>query len=58
MQRFSGGTFREVHFPDIPDKIMVAIGMRRAGKTYFLFQNIKKLLETVPNPMVRAHWIN
>lgn len=48
MAGFTGGTPRAVSFPNIPNKIMVAIGMRRTGKTYFLFQTIKKLLEDVP----------
>lgn len=42
------GVPREVKFPDIPSKIMVAVGMRRTGKTYFLFQNIHALLAHVP----------
>ena len=37
---------RDAEFPDAPNKIKVAIGMRRAGKTYFLYQQILKLLET------------
>jgi len=36
---------REARFPAAPNKIKVAIGMRRVGKTYFLFQTIHKLLE-------------
>jgi predicted AAA+ superfamily ATPase len=36
---------REVKLPNLPDKIMVAIGMRRTGKSYFLLQTIKQLLE-------------
>ena len=36
---------RDAKFPDAPNKIKVAIGMRRAGKTYFLYQKILKLLE-------------
>jgi predicted AAA+ superfamily ATPase len=36
---------REARFPKAPGKIKVAIGMRRAGKTYFLYQNILNLLE-------------
>src|ERR1700679_712700 len=35
---------RDVQFPDAPGKIKVAIGMRRAGKTYFLYQQILKML--------------
>jgi uncharacterized protein len=36
---------REAQFPDAPNKIKVAIGMRRSGKTYFVYQKILKLIE-------------
>ncbi|MFS8563908.1 MAG: AAA family ATPase [Rhabdochlamydiaceae bacterium] len=36
---------RDVKFPDAPTKIKVAIGMRRVGKTYFLYQQILKMIE-------------
>ncbi len=36
---------RTAAFPDAPNKIKVAIGMRRTGKTYFLYQYIQQLLE-------------
>lgn len=40
---------REACFPNANDKIKVAVGMRRAGKTYFLYEHILKLLnEGVP----------
>ena len=35
---------RDVQFSEAPNKIKVAIGMRRAGKTYFLYQQILKML--------------
>ncbi len=35
---------RLVHFPQDPNVIKVAIGMRRSGKTYFLYQTINELL--------------
>lgn len=35
---------RDAEFPDAPNKIKVAIGMRRAGKTYFLYQQILKMI--------------
>lgn len=35
---------RDVQFPQAPHMIKVAIGMRRSGKTCFLFQTINKLL--------------
>lgn len=40
---FNNGTPREAKFSDIPNKIKVAIGMRRSGKTYFLMQQIRAL---------------
>lgn len=36
---------RDVAFPHAPNKIKVAIGMRRAGKTYFVYQTILQLLK-------------
>ena len=36
---------REVKFPDAPNKIKVAIGMRRAGKSYCVYQQILDLLK-------------
>ena len=35
---------REARLPRIPDKAFAVIGMRRAGKTYFLFQQMGRLL--------------
>lgn len=35
---------RDVQFSESPNKIKVAIGMRRTGKTYFLYQEILKKL--------------
>lgn len=37
-------TPRAAHLPDTANKIKVIIGMRRAGKTTFAYQHIKKLL--------------
>lgn len=36
---------RDICFPDAPNKIKVAIGMRRAGKTYVVYQHVLKLLK-------------
>ncbi len=36
---------RDVQFSKAPGKIKVAIGMRRAGKTYFLYQEILKMIK-------------
>ena len=35
---------RDAEFPEAPGKIKVAIGSRRAGKTYFMYQKILELL--------------
>lgn len=35
---------RQQSFPKAPDLIKVAIGMRRSGKSYFLYQSIRELL--------------
>ena len=35
---------REARLPKIPKKAFAVIGMRRAGKTYFLFQQMGRLL--------------
>jgi len=37
-------TERRCHVPDIPNKVYSVIGMRRSGKTYFLFQEMKRCL--------------
>lgn len=37
---------RDSQFPDAPNKIKVAIGMRRTGKTYFLYQKIQELIQS------------
>lgn len=43
MQLFNSGIPREAVFSSIPNKIKVAIGMRRTGKTFFLLQKIREL---------------
>lgn len=48
---------REVRFPDAPNKIKVAIGMRRAGKTYLVYQHILRLLND-NIPLSRILYIN
>lgn len=37
-------TTRDSHIPMIPGKIAAILGMRRSGKTYFLYQQIRDLL--------------
>lgn len=39
-------TRRDIHLPHVPRKANVILGMRRAGKTCLLFQEIGRLLET------------
>lgn len=42
-------TPRNYQFPEAKNMIKVAVGMRRSGKTYFLFQTVRKILsEGVP----------
>lgn len=41
-----GFVARDITFPDVPNKIKVAVGMRRTGKTYLIFQQIYKLLDS------------
>ncbi len=41
---------RDAEFPNAPSKIKVAIGMRRAGKTYFLYQHILRLIREGTDP--------
>jgi len=36
---------RDFKFPDVPDLIRVAIGIRRCGKTYLMYQKIRELIE-------------
>lgn len=44
LSRLSELVVRDARFPDAPNKIKVAIGMRRTGKTWFLYQYILKLI--------------
>ncbi len=44
LKRSSGSVPRRYEFPEGKNQIKVAIGMRRSGKTYFLFQTIRNLL--------------
>ncbi len=46
IKRFDGIVKREARFPDVPSKVKVAIGMRRVGKTTFLYQQILELLQS------------
>ena len=36
---------RKCRLPKIPNKAYTVIGMRRAGKTYFLYQTIKRYIQ-------------
>ncbi|HXF29558.1 MAG TPA: AAA family ATPase, partial [Chlamydiales bacterium] len=50
-------TPRNYSFPEAKNIIKVAVGMRRSGKTYFLFQTIRKLLSE-NLPIERVLYIN
>jgi predicted AAA+ superfamily ATPase len=52
-ERVSKGFKRDIQFPKVPNKIKVAIGMRRVGKTFFLYQEIKRLIEDEKIPWER-----
>lgn len=45
LERIKHFFYRGVQFPDAPGKIKVAIGMRRAGKTYLIYQTILELMK-------------
>lgn len=49
---------REFVFPEIPEKIKVAIGMRRVGKTTFIMQKIQSLLVQDEVPLKRILYLN
>lgn len=57
IQEIRSWTPRQTSFPEVDNKILVAIGMRRAGKTYFLFQQIQKLVDANV-PLERVLYIN
>lgn len=48
---------REARFPAVSNKIKVAIGIRRAGKTYFIFQKINELIQSGV-PLSRILYLN
>ncbi|MCH9628136.1 MAG: hypothetical protein S4CHLAM2_17890 [Chlamydiales bacterium] len=50
-------TLRSYKFPEAKNVIKVAVGMRRSGKTYFLFQTIRQLL-TEGFPLERILYLN
>ncbi len=48
---------RNIAFPDIPDKVKVAIGIRRSGKTYLCLQTAKQYIQAGV-PLSRILYIN
>ncbi len=44
VEKAKSSTNRQFKFPEAENMIKVAIGMRRSGKTYFLYQQINELL--------------
>lgn len=57
LTRLSSLVPRVATFPDAPNKIKVAVGMRRSGKTYFLYQAILQQLKH-GIPFTRILFIN
>ncbi|MBI5448435.1 MAG: ATP-binding protein [Gammaproteobacteria bacterium] len=57
MALFKEGIPRETTFSAIPNKIKVAIGMRRTGKTHFLLQKIHSL-QKKNIPLSRVFYLN
>lgn len=53
----SKSTLRDYKFPEAKNVIKVAVGMRRTGKTYFLFQTIRQVLSE-EIPLNRILYIN
>lgn len=49
---------RNVSFPNITNKIHVAIGMRRTGKTWLLLQTINKIMHEKQVPLERFLYLN
>ena len=50
-------TSRQYKFPEAKNVIKVAVGMRRSGKTYFLYQTVRELLAK-EIPLDRILYIN
>lgn len=53
-----GGLKRKAQFANLTNKIDVALGIRRSGKTFFLLQQMQKLLEQESIPWHRCLYIN
>ncbi len=45
LEQSKDSTWRNYQFPEAKNIIKVAVGMRRSGKTFFLFQTIRELLK-------------
>ncbi|MFI5333879.1 MAG: ATP-binding protein [Chlamydiales bacterium] len=45
LARTENSTPRNYQFPEAKNLIKIAVGMRRSGKTYFLYQTIRKLIK-------------
>ena len=55
--RTEGSTPRDYRFPEARNIIKVAIGMRRSGKTYFLYQTMRELVADAV-PLERILYLN
>lgn len=58
IREFSPGTPRNIRFTTLANKINVAIGMRRTGKTYLLLQKIYHLIQENPDILTRILYLN
>lgn len=57
-ERVINGLTREAQFGNVANKIEVALGIRRSGKTFFLLQQMQKLIEQESIPWHRCLYIN
>jgi predicted AAA+ superfamily ATPase len=57
IKKTSSSVVRDYKFPEAKNLIKVAVGMRRSGKTYFLYQTIRELLAKEV-PLKRILFIN
>lgn len=55
---FNNRVIREIKLSNVLEKIVVAIGMRRTGKTYFMLQIIINLVKNKKIPLSRILYIN
>jgi predicted AAA+ superfamily ATPase len=57
LNKTANSTIRQYQFPDAKNQAKVAVGIRRSGKTYFLFQTMRNLIAS-HIPIDRLLYIN